>query len=117
MHSALLEVRAITPKKFEGAGWKRGLTPPPRHEALLPEHSGSDPHSQFKVEVIGGISMDWKTIGKLWLIGLFIFFLGTFLIGCGSKNWSPTDPRLDTPDPANIEIIERWEITIDTEVQ
>lgn len=60
--------------------------------------------------------MNWKMIGKLWLTGLGVFVLGSLLMGCSSSRWSPTDPRLDALDPANAEVIESWEITVEAEV-
>lgn len=60
--------------------------------------------------------MHWRFIGKLWLTGLGIFVLGSLLMGCSGSRWSPTDPRVDSLDPDNVEIIERWEVTVDAGV-
>jgi hypothetical protein len=60
--------------------------------------------------------MNWKLIGKIWLVGLGIFMAGSLLIGCGNKNWSPTDPRVDTPDASQTQIVDSWQLQIDTSV-
>lgn len=60
--------------------------------------------------------MHWRFIGKLWLTGLGIFVLGSMLMGCSASRWHPTDPRTITTDPADAQVIERWEITVDAEV-
>jgi hypothetical protein len=61
--------------------------------------------------------MKTNTVCKRILLGFLVVALGTLTMGCGSRTWSPTDPRMDEPDPANINIIERWEATIETDVQ
>ncbi|MEW6516635.1 MAG: hypothetical protein AB1439_07030 [candidate division FCPU426 bacterium] len=59
--------------------------------------------------------MDMKSLGKLWLAGWTLFFLGSLLLGCSTR-WSPTDPRLDTADPSQAVVLERWEIGVSTEI-
>jgi len=91
------------------------LTPPPRHEASPPKLFGGGPHSQSMLQ--GGSDMDWKPIRKLKIIGLVIILAGSFFVGCSEQRWHPTDPRLDTPDPADVQVVERWEIGVGVEVQ
>ncbi|MCK5241811.1 hypothetical protein KAR34_05095 [bacterium] len=61
--------------------------------------------------------MKRKVISKGFLVGVLIVALGTLSMGCGSRTWSPTDPRINEPDPANINILDRWEATIETDIQ
>ncbi len=35
------------------------------------------------------------------LLTLLLILTGFTLVGCSSERWSPTDPRLETPDTAN----------------
>ncbi len=55
-------------------------------------------------------------LSKLWFITLSVSILISLLMGCSASRWSPTDPRLETADPADAEVIERWEITVAAEV-
>lgn len=61
--------------------------------------------------------MKQKLISKEFLAGVLIVALGMLSTGCGSQTWSPTDPRMAEPDPANINILDRWEATIETDIQ
>lgn len=55
--------------------------------------------------------MDRFRSGKQWFAGCMVLLLVGLLCGCSSR-WSPTDPRLDQPDPASAVVLERWEIGV-----
>jgi hypothetical protein len=42
--------------------------------------------------------------------------LALVLAGCGTSRWSPTDPRLDKPDPAQAVVVDSWSIQVGTTV-
>ena len=52
-----------------------------------------------------------------WIIGMAIILTGAFLLGCSEQRWHPTDPRLDTPNLADVQVVERWEIGVNVDVQ
>ncbi|MBN1595086.1 hypothetical protein JW933_04080 [candidate division FCPU426 bacterium] len=54
---------------------------------------------------------------SLWRSGILLTILALAMSGCGSSNWSPTDPRLDEPDMSNVQILDTWEASVQTEVQ
>jgi hypothetical protein len=55
--------------------------------------------------------MDRMKAGRWWIMGALLIVLNGFLAGCGSR-WSPTDPRVDSTDPATAVVLERWEIGV-----
>ena len=61
--------------------------------------------------------MSSKKLLKLGLLGTFIFLVVNSFLGCGYKQWSPTDPMLNEPDTSQIHIVEHLEITINSDVE
>lgn len=57
-----------------------------------------------------------QTHGRIRCLTLLMILTGFILAGCGSRRWSPTDPRLETPDTANLVIDDTWSINIETEI-